>query len=65
MKKLKIKTRKQKEKSREEWIGNSELSERVTVLVPKDLHQKFKTKAISNDTDMSEVLRDFIIKYVS
>jgi len=64
MKKLKINTRKNKEKSKEEWIGNSELSARITVLVPLELHNKFKMKAIANNTDMSDVIREFIINYV-
>ena len=47
-------------------MGNKRkvLSSEIMVLVPPELHKKFKKSCTKNYKKMSEVLRDFIIGYV-
>ena len=65
MKKFNIKTNKsKKQKSKEEWIGSEEEQVRISLLLPESVRENFKIKATRNKTDMSDVLRAFINKYI-
>ena len=66
MKKFNIKTNKDKnqKKLKEEWIVAEEPHVRISILVPESVRDNFKIKATKNKTDMSDVLREHINKYI-
>ena len=66
MKKFNIKTNKDRKqrKSKEEWIGAEESQVRISLLLPESVRENFKIKATKNKTDMSDVLREYINRYI-
>ena len=64
MKKFNIKTNKDKQKNKEQWIHEAEPQVRISLILPESVRESFKIKATKNKTDMSGVLRAYIDKYI-